>query len=220
MEQLINALEVLSAYFAVLLVLAVIVEVLVDLIKLLAGQRLSQRISPEQALKDIEEWLPEESKAKMVTILKMVSEFGIDPEMAQDTMKGNRSDPDTQKTPQSEVEKYCAQSIYTIRKKYNKEEARRVAILRVFSAILGIGIAWLLGLDTFNLLAALFPDEFLIPLNDGSNWAKIAHLGGMALTGAAASAGSSFWHDQLDRIRALKESVRKQEAALEENGVR
>jgi hypothetical protein len=36
----------------------------------------------------------------------------------------------------------------------------------------------------------------------------------MALTGFASSAGSSFWHDQLDRVRAVKEAARKAKEAF------
>jgi hypothetical protein len=33
------------------------------------------------------------------------------------------------------------------------------------------------------------------------------HYSGMVISGLAASAGSSFWHDQLGRMRAIKEAA-------------
>jgi hypothetical protein len=54
-------------------------------------------------------------------------------------------------------------------------------------------------INTFELLGVLFPDDVIASLNT-----RVGHIGGMIATGLAASAGSSFWHDMLGRVRNLK----------------
>lgn len=214
MEPLINALGVLGAYFAVLLVLSVAVESLLDLVKL--GGLLRARISPEQAMKDIKDWLPPGSNkaaVQVAAITNMVSEFQVQGEKIEDAFKKVKSLTDNTANALGlggqvqDTEKQLAAALYEIRKKYEDDEARRIGVLRVLAAVLGIVIAIPLGIDTFNLLAALFPKPFLDFLNGGTPLASITHLGGMLLSGFAASAGSSFWHDQLARVRAAKEAA-------------
>jgi hypothetical protein len=214
MEQLINVIGILGAYFAVLLVLAVAVESILDLVKLSGWLR--GRITPEQAMKDISEWLPADAqnKAKVVAISNMVNEFKVQAaevekqvaaikNFAIGTAKATGSE-----TAASDFEHQLAVTLAAIRKKYEDEEGRRVAIVRILSAVCGIILAILLQIDTFQLLSDLFPGGFRQFITS-PEYANTLHTGGSVLTGFAASAGSSFWHDQLDRIRAVKESARK-----------
>lgn len=92
--------------------------------------------------------------------------------------------------------------IAALRRKYALDEKHRITLLCVTSAVIGIGIAVMLRIDTFDILGVLFPPDVQAILTQPN-----AQLGGMIITGLAASAGSSFWHDMLGRVRKLKDTV-------------
>jgi hypothetical protein len=102
------------------------------------------------------------------------------------------------------------------------EEATRVRWLRFISVLVGIWLAYLLGINAANLLPAQLsalsealnrslgdyirvPTTFpvLVWLDQFFNQLKL----GMIVSGLAASAGSTFWHDQLDRLQVAKKVV-------------
>ena len=89
-----------------------------------------------------------------------------------------------------------------LRNRYEINERTRITILRVLSAVIGIAIAVFLQINTFEMLGGLFPEDVQQALS-----AQVAQVGGMVLTGLAASAGSGFWHDQLGRLRAVKNAA-------------
>ena len=72
MDQLIAVLGTLGVYFAIVLVLAVAVESLLDLVKL--GGWLRSRISPEQAMKSVTEWIPVDAAGGASTINKAAAQ--------------------------------------------------------------------------------------------------------------------------------------------------
>ena len=72
--------------------------------------------------------------------------------------------------------------------------------------MIGIVIAFILQINTFEILGSLFSDEITQSLAT-----PLGQIGGVVLTGLAASAGSSFWHDMLGRVRNLKDTVQKVE---------
>jgi hypothetical protein len=96
------------------------------------------------------------------------------------------------------------------------EEASRQRWLRVISAIVGLVLAYLLQIDAARLLDAAVPGVGntinAIFSYDGEQlhamWvrlpANLSFTAGMVLTGLAASAGSTFWHDFLGRLQATK----------------
>ncbi len=221
LDQIINALGALGAYFAVVLVLAVAVEAVLDTVKL--GGVLRSRISPEQAMKDVAAWLPDQEsqkKAQIAAITNMVSQFKVTAEQIEKQVE--QANAIGQKIAEAiglgnaatELEKRLAATLLAIRQKYTEDEARRVSTLRILSALCGIVLAIVLQIDTFELLSSLLPKSFQDFLNSGTTLAAVVHYGGMALSGFASSAGSSFWHDQLDRVRAAKDIARKAKEAF------
>ncbi len=102
----------------------------------------------------------------------------------------------------TQAQKNLALKFAALRRKYALDEKRRITILRLIAALIGIVIAILLRLDTFDVLGVLFPPDVQAILTQPH-----AQLGGMLITGLAASAGSSFWHDMLGRARNLKDTV-------------
>jgi len=208
-----HVLGILGAYFAVLLVLAVAVEAILDPFKLFKGLR--KKVSPEDYMKDVKEWLPANSKGKASAsaIANFVEEYDAGVKDLEERVKeisavaketATALDADATGA-QQKLAVYMA----AIRSKYALDERKRITILRVVSAIIGVVLAFLLKIDTFDLLIDLFPTDAQTLLSSAE-----ANFGGMLLTGLAASAGSSFWHDQLGKVRALKEGTRKIQEAV------
>ena len=223
MESFIGILSVLGAFFAVLLVLAVSVETILDLFKLTGLLR--ARISPEQTMKDIAGWISDDkeiqSKSKVMAINNLLQEFKVksDKITAQANILKDFATESSGilgvKEALNDAEQKFIVKLAAIRKEYELHEGRRVALLRVLSAGIGITIAFVLAIDAIQLLSDILPTKLRTFVNDPKYLSSWLSYGGIALTGFAASAGSSFWHDQLDRVRALKESVRKAAQALE-----
>ncbi len=210
MEELTQILGVLGAYFAVLLVLAVSVETILEPITWLKG--LSKKVSPDEALKDIKDWLPDDptmaASASANAIANLTKEYNVviaDVNERVDKIKTIAAE--TSKglgitKPMDDLETKLAVYMSALRTKYNVDERTRITILRLLSALIGILIAILLKINTFDILGGLFPEEVQQTLT-----IPVAQYGGLVLTGLAASAGSNFWHDQLGKLRAIKNAA-------------
>ena len=206
MDKLLEILGALGAYFAVMLVLAVAVETLVDPLTVWFGI-FQKKVSPEELAKDLEQWLPENEarqKAGAATIAKFIKDYNATrAEVTADAKQIQAVAQETAKAfglnlpkAESKVQTEFAVRLFQIRERYKIDERRRIALLRLVSVIVGITIAWLLNINTFELVN--------LPLNLDP---KLVSVGGVALSGLAASAGSSFWHDQLGKVRAVKEAT-------------
>ncbi|MCI0397964.1 MAG: hypothetical protein L0332_09595 [Chloroflexi bacterium] len=109
-----------------------------------------------------------------------------------------------------------ARVMLELEQRHQDEAASRVRWLRTLSVIVGIVLAYMLQIDSANLLDPLLPDgaanfltAILVPQGTYSLLLFNVTLAnnitaGIILTGLAASAGSSFWHDQLTRLQAVK----------------
>lgn len=201
-------LGILGAYFAVVLVLAVSVETILEPFTSLPWLR--KKPDPDDILNDIKEWLPSGSDldAKVTAIQTLTT----DAKMTEDQLLKGVQDlkqvadeaiqslgPDSKVT---QVQKDLALKLAALRRQYALSEKQRITILRVISALIGMAIAVMLKIDTFDILGVLFPPDVQAILTQPG-----AQVGGMLITGLAASAGSSFWHDMLGRVRNLKDTV-------------
>jgi hypothetical protein len=209
-------LGVLGAYFAILLVLSVSVETILEPFSFLKG--LQKQANPDDVVKAVQEWLPEGSgeAAKVVAIQSYAEKARIDmaeldrmaksqAANAEETLKqlGLEEQLDTAK-------KEIAIKLAALRDRYAASQRQRITILRTLSAVIGIIIAFALQLNTFDILGSFFSADVMASLN--SQWGQI---GGIIITGLAASAGSSFWHDMLGRVRNIKDTVKQVEVAVE-----
>jgi len=199
---------ILGAYFAVIFVLAVSVETILEPFTALPW--LKKKLDPDDILKDIKEWLPagSDADAKVTAIQSLTTDAKV---TESDLLKGVQdlkqvADEAIQALgPESKItqaQKDLALKFAALRRKYALDERRRITALRVISALIGIIIAILLRIDTFDILGVLFPPDVRSILTQSN-----AQIGGMLMTGLAASAGSSFWHDMLGRARNLKDTV-------------
>ncbi len=98
------------------------------------------------------------------------------------------------------------------------EETSRLRVLRVFSIVVGLILAYVLQIDVLKLLGEAFPgvleniNVVIVTgetLNSWRSWlpAEKVITVGIILTGFAASAGSAFWHDRLDKLQASKKGA-------------
>lgn len=208
-------LGVLGAYFAILLVLSVSVETILEPFSFLKG--LQKQANPDDVLKSIEEWLPEGSgaAAKVIAIQSIAKSTRTDVDNLDRTAKAQVATAVatlTQLGLETKVDlarKEIAIKLSTLREKYASSEKQRVTLLRLLSAIIGIVIAFLLHINTFEILGSLFSSQITQSLASPAG-----QYGGIILTGLAASAGSSYWHDMLGRVRNIKESVKQVEMAI------
>jgi hypothetical protein len=130
----------------------------------------------------------------------------------------------------------AAQTLLERDRLHRQQESIRQRQLRLVTVIVGFVLAFWLRVDSLELLKPLFgenlPEALFV---DGNiltleqifknllnvpwdvakwtgpgkwlfSWIAIA-TPGMLLSGLAASGGSSFWHDQLDRLRAAKQTT-------------
>lgn len=122
----------------------------------------------------------------------------------------------------------AAAKLLDLERKEKELESKRIRRTRFISVLFGIFLAYMLQIDSADLLQDLFPTgaNFLsLTLLPDSfiNWAQNAFrlqqvfnlTAGVILTGLAASAGSGFWHDQLSRLQSIKKGVDQAQAALQ-----
>jgi hypothetical protein len=205
-------LAVLGAYFAILLVLSVSVEAILEPFSFFKGLR--KQASPDDVLKSVEEWLPEGSgeAAKVIAIQTFTSRANINVEKLDKSAKeltetavktlsdlGLESEVNT-------AQKEIAIKLSNLREQHAASQRQRITWLRSLSGAIGVVIAFILHINTFEILGSLFSDAIIQSLST-----PLGQIGGVIITGLAASAGSSFWHDMLGQVRNLKETVQKVE---------
>lgn len=200
---------ILGAYFAIVFVLAVSVETILEPFTSLPGLR--KKLDPDDILRDIKEWLPSgsDADAKVTAIQTLTTDAKKTEEQLVQSVGDLKqvAEEAIQALPPgkiSEAQKDLALKFAALRRNYALSEKQRITILRLISAVIGMVIAIMLQIDTFDIIGVLLPVDVRDILTQPS-----AQLGGMLVTGLAASAGSSFWHDMLGRVRNLKDVVQE-----------
>lgn len=201
---------ILGAYFAIVFVLSVSVETILEPFTSLPWLR--KKLDPDEILKDVKQWLPSGSDADAkVTAIQTLT---ADAKKTEDQLIQSVGDlkqvadeaiqvlgPDSIIT---QAQRDLALKFAALRRNYALSEKHRITLLRVISAVIGMVITIMLRIDTFDIIGVLLPTDVRDILTQPN-----AQLGGMLVTGLAASAGSSFWHDMLGRVRNLKDVVQE-----------
>jgi hypothetical protein len=209
-DNITTVLGILGAYFAVVLVLAVSVEAILEPFTSLPWLR--RKPNPDDILDDIKEWLPKGSdlEAKAAAVERLTSQARMTEGELLESVGDLREIADQAMEslgPESKItqaQKELALKFAALRRKYALSEKQRISILRVLSALIGMVIAVMLRIDTFDILGVLLPPDVQGILTQPG-----AQIGGILITGLAACAGSSFWHDMLARARNLKDTVQQ-----------
>ena len=208
-------LGVLGAYFAILLVLSVSVETILESFTFIKG--LQKQADPDDVVKAVQEWLPEGSgeAAKVVAIQTYAEKAKLDMAELDRTAKEvaiKATETLKQLGFEGQVnlaQKEIAIKLSTLRERYAATQKQRITILRTLSAVIGIIIAFALQINTFDILGSFFSADVMRSLDS-----QVGQIGGVIITGLAASAGSSFWHDMLGRVRNIKEAVKQVEKVV------
>jgi hypothetical protein len=113
----------------------------------------------------------------------------------------------------------AARVILELDRQHQEDQASRVQWIRFTSVVIGILLAYLLHIDSADLLAGLLPTTTTNFLGTELLRSRTYSLGlfnltlthgvtaGIILTGLAASAGSTFWHEQLSRLQTVKKAA-------------
>ena len=89
--------------------------------------------------------------------------------------------------------------------RYQTLSSNRLAWIRFLSLLIGVLWAVALQVNTLDLLEPILADNVANVLGGrGAPWYVIA---GLALSGIGAAAGSSFWYEQLARLREARKVV-------------
>jgi hypothetical protein len=204
-------LAILGTLFFMFLILAAAVEVILDVfrgvlervgltwvrgkVSLDDALKLAAEFSPEnagltpkiQALKSAAEQLQKKSTGSMAALDRMTQQL----------------------TDQSEGMNAFAGELNAIassvKKQLEQSERERIFILRFLAAVIGCVIVWQSDFYVFRILAQSSDAKAWLEPMKGlqSEWINIL-VGGLA-----AAAGSSYWHDKLDKIRNLKAAAQE-----------
>jgi hypothetical protein len=89
--------------------------------------------------------------------------------------------------------------------RHQREESRRSGALKVVSFVVGVILAYYLKIDAFDFLRGSILSSATISKINRVVLVPGTHFTvGILLTGMAATAGSAFWHEQLDRLQSTK----------------
>ncbi len=186
MDSIDNAIAILGTYMALMAVLAIMVEAVISWLKIPGNSPLKGKPSPEEVLKEVKIWLNDKDdlqQGRIDALNKALTSVGS---TLNELQKGA-----------STKEITTAASEATA--KYFQNEQKRRGIIRLLSIIVGVVFAFLFNIDTLKIL-----NDFVVLPQDLPE--ATIRTTGIILSGLAASAGSSFWHDQSAKLRSIKES--------------
>lgn len=197
-----SLLTLLGMLFFMFLVLAAAVEVILEFIRGLLELKWTwpkQKVSLEEALRLASEFAPKDNdvNAKIRGVISAAEQLTTTKNRVSTLEALEKQADDDEKTRQ------LNKSAAFVKSELEKSERRRVFILRSMAAIVGLFLCFALDFHVFQMLAqAPEAQAFLKDLPGLRNVWFNAIVGGLA-----AAAGSSYWHDQLDKVRNLKAKV-------------
>jgi hypothetical protein len=197
-EWLNSAAMIIAAFFLISLAVETLLESCRGVLSMFGITVLKAERTLEEGLAAAAEFVPEESKeyARFAAFVKFVEQraarigetFKEAPIILEKLEKAVT--PDEKNAVVDQFKGLLATAAEPIRVAMEKSEEKRVFALRIISAGLGMAVANYANFDVTQL---------------GDQTVGEASFVGCALAGLAAAGGSSFWHDQLDRVRNLKQ---------------
>lgn len=209
-----------AAYFAIMAVLAVGTEVLLDILKL---KNLKKPTSPSQALAELKEWVPQEKWEDLEQRAKHLEQVIQEVDTALTETRYGVARFQSQVKPV--LDKYghltpenVANVMRELEHRYRALRDSRLAWIRFFSLAIGIAWAVLLQINSLDLLGPIIPSTIANLL--GGTDTLWYNLAGLVLSGLGAAAGSSFWYEQMARLRQARkvtdtaQQLKEQAAAI------
>jgi hypothetical protein len=202
-----SLLGALGTLFFMFLVLAAAVEVILELFRGVLERFgitwARGKVSLDDALKLASEFAPNDSELN--TRLQAVRSAA---EQIKDDVPGELSALDSLKQKLTTVDPAGVNTLAgelngvatSVKVRLEQSERQRIFILRALAAVVGCLLAWRTNFYVFQILASAPEAKDWLGSLKGlqSGWLNVL-VGGLA-----AAAGSSYWHDQLDKIRNLK----------------
>jgi hypothetical protein len=196
----------LGLLFFLFLVLGACVEVILEVfrgfLERFGVTWAKSKISLDESLKLASEFAPDEkdlhTKLQAVKSAALqIEEQAGDKIQSLNTIKNNLA---SAGTPVNEIAAEINAIASAVKEDLNKNDRKRIFILRTIAAIIGCFLAWQSDFYVFRILAESPSAKEWLGMLKGlkSEWVNII-VGGLA-----AAAGSSYWHDQLDKVRSLK----------------
>jgi uncharacterized coiled-coil protein SlyX len=197
----------LAVYFSLMTVLAVGTEIVLDILKV---RMLKKPVSPADALTGLKDWVPKEKwddLEQRATYMQQVIQE-VDAALAE-THIGLRA---LKRQVEPVLDKYghltpenIVNVLRELESRYQTLSSNRLAWIRFLSLLIGVLWAVALQVNTLDLLEPILADNVANVLGGrGAPWYVIA---GLALSGIGAAAGSSFWYEQLARLREARKVV-------------
>jgi hypothetical protein len=206
-----NLIALLGLLFFMFLVLAASVEVILEVLRgtleFFGLKSIKGKISVEEALKLSAEFAPNntELNTKIEAVKSAASQIKSTAEARltelqtiADKLKTLAKDSDTSAIA-GELNAIAA----TVKASIDTSEGRRIFVLRLIAAIIGCFLVYSADFYVFRMLATAPEAKDYLSSLEGlqAQWVNIA------VGGFAAAAGSSYWHDKLDKIRNLKTAI-------------
>lgn len=196
MENLDTTIALLGTYIALMAVLAVMVEAVISWLKIPGNSPIKGKQSPEAVLNEVKGWLSTKdedlSEARIIALNKSLKSFD---ETKNDLLSVAQDNKDIKKITEKIGEVYSV---------YQKTEQQRRGLIRFLAIAFGIMFAAIFQINTLEILSPVLGNTMAtISGIFGDSFAAIV---GIVLSGLAASAGSSFWHDQSAKLRGVKKA--------------
>jgi uncharacterized coiled-coil protein SlyX len=197
----------LAAYFAIMAVLSVGTEVVLDILKIKA---LKKPVSPSQALAELKEWVPKENWDDLEQRARHMEQVIQEVDLAiTETRVGLTRLRGQVKPILAKYGRLTSDNIANVMRELDARHKiiteNRLAWIRFFSLAIGIGWAVFLQINSLDLLGPVIPDTIANML--GGNDTLWYNVAGLVLSGLGAAAGSSFWYDQMARLRQTRKVV-------------
>ena len=193
---------IVAGFFLLALAVETILESFRGALALVGIEALKSKMTMDAALEEAAEFMPPDSRefARFAGLASMVKKSGPLAEEVEKrcediiaAMAGALSPAD--KNAMIAREKlWLADLAGPIRERLQRNEDKRVFVLRIISAAIGVAIACAADLNMLSITGGVSHTD--------NGWYQVF---GYVLAGLAAAGGSSFWHDQLDRIRSVKQ---------------
>lgn len=202
-------LTLLGSIIAVFFVLSLAVETILDnfrgVLSLVGITYLKSQKTLQEGINEVADLVPGNLKevAKFQALLTFVEKSKTNVESTTNRISAIRSDLEKIVDPAGKLaivdreKEWMLSVLGPVKARMEASEDKRVFVLRLLSMAIGVGVSAIVGINVVDMIWEPPPGN------------EMAHIFGYVLGGLAAAGGSSFWHDQLDRVRNAKNLVAK-----------
>lgn len=198
MESLIALVGTMSFMFFVLAAsVEMILEMFRGVLERLGVTLMKSKVSLEEALKLAAEFVPNNNdlNTKIQAVKSVAEQLSEKTETKISELKKLERDLSAADIDTNAIAVSLNSIAASVKSDLDESERKRIFALRFMGAIVGSVLVWQSDFCVFTILTS-YPDMSKCPAE--ASWIDII-VGGLA-----AAAGSSYWHDQLDKIRNLK----------------